>query len=567
MNFDKEFVHKVSDFFLKNPPENKDNEFDFEDPDIQVLVRSFAQVMHKMRSETQLYHNDIYQLSAQYFMKHFLYPRGSMTLMQFHSQNKDTPFTIPKYTEVTNGSGNPEELQKFSTIAPLEVLPCNFKLEGLDKARGHLRISFKLSVNSGEGNFSIDKLRLHIADKEQQKILDLNGALASTLDYLEIGLLSGARTFRLPASVISPLAYPSFFHNQDFNPWIAQVLDMFMNCMQAPQTMAGFEIDLKRVSKSALKRGLLINLFVKAGALWENLQEEDLNKLYINCIPAINYFREAAIPQSTKPWVQSYSLQPVTANKLGTQSFAVASLAFLGDDNAEYRLENIAKFQQNDEAKAWYMTKFGEPDSPELMVDLAYPQDQQVSSSQTLKAILWCTHGQRSENLEIGSLKNITRKLGVQMEATNLVESSPSVPGVDIRHAMKSDKIYYQLTKMTISSHQELTQFFSYLFFFIGGDVAALPRLQLLQSVVSLEAHTKIRHNQGTPVYGEEFKLGIHGFSPEKLGDFYMLGQCLSSVFSVFSHIKYFTECVLIDHTTKEEIFRFPAMMGFKRQN
>ena len=567
MNFDKELVHKVSDFFLKNPPENKENEFEFDDPDIQVLVRSFAQVIHKMRSETQLYHNDIYQLSAQYFMKHFLYPRGSMTLMQFSSQNNDKPFTIPKHTEITNGVGNPEEIQKFSTIAPLEVLPCNFKLEGLDKVKKHLRISFKLSINSGEGNFSIDKLRLHISDKELQKILDLNGALASTLDYLEIGLLSGARTFRLPASVVSPLSYPSFFQNQDFNPWIAEVLDMLMNCIQAPQTMAGFEIDLKRVSKSALKRGLLIHLFVKAGPLWENLEEEDLNKFSINCVPAINYFREAAIPQSTKPWMQSYSLQPVTANKLGTQSFAVATMSFLDHDNQEYRLENIANFQENDEAKAWYLSKFGDPGSPELVVDLAYPQDKEISNSQTLKAILWCTHGQRSENLEIGSLKNIVRKLGVPMDAKNIVESSSFVPGVNIRHAMKSDKIYYQLTKMTISSYQELSQFFSYLFFFIGGDVAAVPRLLLLQSVVSLEVKTKILHNQGSPVYGEEFILGIHGFSPEKLGDFYMLGQCLSSVFSVFSHIKYFTQCVLVEQSTKEEIFRFPAMLGFKRQN
>lgn len=568
-----------------------------EDPHVERMIESFALLSARVQKKLA---DDFPELTSSFLdvlYPHYLRPLPACSIARFDLGGADAQMSgVSAIAAGTMLSTRPVKgiACKFRSVYPVDLAPVRIVSASFTEAftppRGYVPPSgtgglLTLGIESSSGQLSLDQLtldalRLFVDGESSLVSLLREGMLSRALD-VAIELPGEFRWRIQDAPVIRPVGFALHEPLLDYDPRSHLAYRLLTEFFAFPEKFSFVDIDLATLRAQLPPGCRTFQLHVVIGS--PPGEERDVRLLerigaanfLTHCTPVVNLFKQHAEPIRLTHTKASYPVVPDARRAYAFELYAVDAVRKIektsrGERLLEYRpyyalrhgeaLDEAGRFfhLRRDEHVAELSPGFEYEMS---VVDLDF--DPRAEKTETLSIELTCTNRDLPSQiptgvsggdlfLEGGSLARSIQLLRKPTPTTRIDRSSAHwrlISQLSLNHL--------SLTEASLSSLKETLTLY---------DITRSPvSRKIIDGLVSIRHKVVTARVDGDPfpsfVKGIEITIGVDpqyfvGTGVEQVG------RLLDHFFGLYVHINSFTQLVLINHETGEEIMRCPPRNG-----
>lgn len=540
------------------------------DPDVERLLEGFAFLTARIRERMNDAVPELVESLSQLLLPHYVRTQPACSIVQFspYPHAIRGRHTVRRGTEVAAKPMHGTACL-FQTTTDVDLLPLSIEHAQLDdssEATPEIRIAFRCQEANRRSVFEGAGIRVFIQGPLAQSSV-LHHWFCRSLTAVTYRNQHG-QTFELPLASVKPVGLDE---DHTMLPWPKRAPRgprLLQEYFTLPQKLLFLDfLQLDRVPEALLaERFELCFRFQRPPRLQERLDEQAFQ---LFCTPVVNLFSVGADPFQADVRVQEHLLRPSGMNPRHADIFDITSVVGLRDNRRARR--NYTRFfdfahanlATNDQSYFSVRRTLSPIDSGiDTYLSILTPRESDIEPGQeTLSIDLVCTNRFLPGELRLGDICVPTPRSPTVARFTNITGvTSPAIPplGSELHWRLLS---HVALNQNSLADAESLRAMLSLYDLLPEGHPQGRTNRLRIASIREVTARPARHVMHDVPVRGTALNIVIDENNFPSIGDAFLFGCALDSLFGALVPINSFSRLTLTLHPTLAEL-TWPARNG-----
>lgn len=522
------------------------------DPDVERILQGTAYlsagIQDRLDTDFPEFAQSILRLVAPDYLKEI----PSTSIIEFKPRNiLNNAITIKKGSTLDSQKALGVSC-RFQSCSPVTVYPLAVNAVELAQNGNYSELDVIIHNTSlSNTEVFLDELPLHLSG---------DYATASQIYYLlceklvNVSIVHGSNTIHLPDAKVEPMSWSNEFSmlecgKTQLNSY-RRIQEYFINKYKFLfVNITGFD------EKVSLPKAFKLRFTFKAKT--EGLSVNS-NNVKLFCSPAINLFDTTAEPIPLDHRHSELRLKPI--RNINNQFSIYSVLDVHGQNRRSSEKTHYLDFslmakQQSQQPVYELIQKPGDQGESQSLLRVSFPEGKELPTKEVITANIRCSNGNLPQRLKIGDINVNTPDVADLISFSNISSVTEYIPpqtdGRILWNLLAHLTVNY-LPQANLDNLKVLLNLYNPTNQADAKEKAANSKR--VESLQKLEITQVERLFRGQLIRGRSIEVTIDGTGFSSQGDIYIFGELLNYLYGQFTDLNSFTELVLINENTGEEL-------------